>query len=270
MDGNGIVVFLVIFIDITQINVQLRDLFLPFYIIVGIFVLLGIFTWFAPLPEITAVGEDEKEDSAESAKVIEFVEKKKSVFHFPHLMIGVIATFFSVGIETLLYITPVDFAETIGLPNPERYMIYPVAATMVGCLLGVLLIPRYLSQLTGLRIGVVTGTFCCLLIPILPANMVIYAITVASLAFSLNWPVVWPLAISYLGKYTKIGSAILVSSIVGAAILPIVFGFMKDLTGDIQKAYWLFFPSMLLIVFYAFWGYKIGVKGLMDTNKENK
>ena len=260
-------VFLTIFIDITQINVQLSDLFLPFYIIVGIFILLGIFTWFAPLPEITAVGEDEKDASTESAKVIAFVETKKSVFQFPHLILGVIATFFSVGIETLIYITPVDFADSIGLSNPERYMMYPVAATALGCLLGVLLIPRYLSQLTGLRIGVVTGTFFCLLIPILPAPIAIYAIPVASLAFSLNWPVVWPLAISYLGKYTKTGSAILVSSIVGAAILPLVFGYLKDVTGDIQQAYWLFFPSMLLIVFYAFFGYKIGLKGLMDTKK---
>jgi fucose permease len=258
-------VFLAIFIDITQINVQLSDLFLPFYIIVGIFIVLGICTWFSPLPEITAVGEDEKDISTESSKVIEFVETKKSVFQFPHLIIGVIATFFSVGIETLLYITPVDFADTIGLPNPERYMIYPVAATILGCLLGFLLTPRYISQLTGLRIGVVTGTFFCLLIPILPAYLVIYAITIASLAFSLNWPVVWPLAISYLGKYTKIGSALLVSSIVGAAILPIVFGYLKDLTGDIQKAYWLFFPSMLLIVFYAFYGYKIGLKGIIKN-----
>ena len=261
-------VFLSIFIDITQINVQLSDLFLPFYIIVGIFILLGIFTWFAPLPEITAVGEDEKDVSTESAKVIEFVETKKSVFQFPHLIIGVIATFFSVGIETLIYITPVDFADTIGLPNPERYMIYPVAATALGCLLGVLLIPRYVSQLTGLRIGVVAGTFLCLLIPLLPAHIaIIYIIPAASLSFSLNWPCVWPLAISYLGKYTKIGSSILVSSIVGAAILPLAFGWLKDVTGDIQQAYWLFFPSMLLIVFYAFFGYKIGVKAFMDTNK---
>jgi len=258
-------VFLAIFIDITQISVQLSDLLLPFYILVGIFILLGIFTWFAPLPEISAVGEDEKDVSTESSKVIEFVETKKSVFQFPHLIIGVIATFFSVGIETLLYITPVDFAEIIGLSNPERYMIYPVAGTALGCLIGVLLIPRYMSQLTGLRIGVVSGTFLCLLIPILPAHISIYVIAVASFLFSLNWPAVWPLAISYLGKYTKIGSSILVSSIVGAAILPLVFGYIKEVTGDIQKAYWLFFPSMLLIVFYAFYRYKIGLKRIIKN-----
>jgi len=258
-------IFLAIFIDITQTSVQLSDLFLPFYIIVGIFILLGIFTWFAPLPEIMAVGEDNKDVSEESTKVREFVASKKSVFRFPHLILGVVALFFAVGVETLAYITAVDFAEIIGLRNPERYMIYPVAGTAIGNIVAIMLIPRYMSQLTGLRIGVVTGFIFCFFLPILPPIIAIFVLPVICFFFCLNWCVVWPLAISNLGKYTKIGSSILVSSIVGGAALPLVFGYLKDITGDIQQAYWLFAPSMLFIVFYAFVGYKTGLKTL--TNK---
>lgn len=253
-------VFLALFINISQTNIQLSDLYIPFYVLTGIFVGMGIVTRLAPLPEIKAVGEEEKDLSDESIKVKEFVASKKSVFRFPHLMWGVVATFFAIGVETLINISPPDFAESLGLANPERYMIYSVAATAIGLIFSALLIPRYLSQLTGLRIGVVAGTLLCMLIPIVPANIAIYIIPAASFAFCLNWPVVWPLAISYLGKYTKMGSAILVSSIVGGAIIPIIFGKIADVTGDMQKAYWLFFPSMLFLVFYAFYGYKIGVK----------
>ena len=256
-------IFLSIFIDITQVNVQLSDLFLPFYIIAGIFVLLGIFTWFAPLPEISAIGEEEIDASKESIKVREFVALKKSVFRFPHLMLGVVALFFDVGIGTLAYITPVDFAEIIGRPNPERYLIYSVAATALGSIVSILLIPRYMSQITGFRIGAVTGLFFCLLLPVLPAEIAIFVLPLISFFFCLNWCVVWPLAISYLGKYTKIGSSILVSSIVGGAVIPLLFGYLKDVTGDIQQAYWLFFPAAIFIVFYAFAGYKAGLKTLL-------
>jgi len=255
-------IFLSIFADITQINVQLNDLFLPFYIITGTFVLLGVFTWFAPLPEIKAVGEDEKDSSDESAKVREFVESKKSVFRFPHLILGVVALFFYVGLDTLVLVTPVDFAETIGLSNPERYTIYPVIAISVGCILGIILIPRYMSQLTGLRIGSVVGLLFSICIPLLPAKIAIYVVPMIGLSTCLVWGAVWPLAISNLGKYTKIGSSILVSAIVGGAILPLAFGYLKDLTGNIQQAYWLFFPSILLIVFYAFIGYRLGMRVL--------
>jgi len=250
-------IFLALFIDITQINVQLGDLFLPFYIIVGIFILLGVFTWFAPLPEIKAVGEDDKDASAESAKVREFAASKKSVFGFPHLLLGVVALFFYVGLDIMVLVTPVDFAGTIGLGNPERYTLYSVAAISAGCILGILLIPRYMSQLTGLRIGSVIALFFALFIPLLPAQIAIYVIPVIGFSTCLVWGAVWPLAISNLGKYTKIGSSILVSSCIGGAVLPLVFGFLKDVTGNIQQAYWLFFPSVLFIVFYAFKGYKI-------------
>jgi fucose permease len=253
-------IFLALFIDVAQMNVQLNDLFLPFYIITGIFILLGIFTWFTPLPEVKAVGEDEKDAAVESTKVREFVASKKSVFGFPHLLLGVVALFFYVGIDTLVLVTPVDFAETIGLSNPERYTLFSVAAISAGCILGILLIPRYMSQLTGLRTGSVIALFFSVFIPLLPAEIAIFVVPVIGFSTCLVWGAVWPLAISNLGKYTKIGSSVLVSAIVGGAILPLVFGYLKDVTGNIQQAYWLFFPSILFILFYAFWGYKTGIK----------
>ena len=253
-------IFLAIFIDITQTDVRLGDLFLPFYIITGIFILLGIFTWFAPLPEIKAVGEDENDTSAASAGVREFVESKKSVFRFPHLLLGVVALFFYVGIDTLVLVTPVDFAETLGLHNPERYTLYSVVAISAGCILGILLIPRYMSQMACLRTGSLIGLFFSVLIPLLPAKIAIYIVPVIGFSTCLVWGGVWPLAISNLGKYTKTGSSILVSAIVGGAVLPLVFGFLKDLTGNIQQAYWIFSPSILFIVFYAFTGYKLGMR----------
>ncbi len=253
-------IFLAIFMDITQINVQLTDLFLPFYIVVGIFILLGIFTWFAPLPEIKAVGEDEADNSEESAQVKTFVESKKSILQFPHLLLGVVALFFYVGIDTLSLVSPVDFAQSLELSHPERYTLYTVIAISAGCVLGVILVPRYMSQLKGLRIGSLIALLFSVLIPLLPATIAIYFIPMIGFSTCLVWGAVWPLAISYLGKYTKTGSSLLVSAIVGGAVLPLIFGYLKDLMGDIQQAYWIFFPAVLFIVFYAFKGYRIGLK----------
>jgi len=258
-------IFLAIFIDITQINVQLTDLFTPFYIVVGIFILLGIFTWFAPLPEIKAVGEDEADTSEESSNVKAFVNTKKSIWQFPHLLLGVVALFFYVGLDTLTLVSPVDFAQTLGLSHPEHFTLYSVIAISAGCVLGVVLVPRYMSQLTGLRIGSLIALLFSVLIPLLPATVAIYIIPTIGFSTCLVWGAVWPLAISYLGKYTKAGSSLLVTAIVGGAILPLLFGYLKDVLGNIQHAYWLFFPSILFIVFYAFKGYKTGIKGVHNT-----
>jgi fucose permease len=254
--------FLALFIDITLPQVQLSSLYLPFYIITGIFTVLGIFTLFAPLSEIQAIGEDEESDTEESEEVLRFVETKRSVFGFPHLLLGVLALFFFVGVDTLALVSPVDFAESLGLPHPERYTIYTVIAISAGCILGVILVPKYMSQINGLRIGSVLGVFLSVLIVFVPPKIAIYLVSLVSFSLALVWGAVWLLAISYLGKYTKIGSSILVSAIVGGAILPLLFGGLKDFFGNIQQAYWLFLPSILFIVFYAFKGHRIGLKNI--------
>ena len=39
-------------------------------------------------------------------------------------------------------------------------------------------------------------------------------------------------------------------------IIPVLFGFMKDWMGS-QNAYWICLPFYLLIMYYAYYGYKI-------------
>ena len=63
-------------------------------------------------------------------------------------------------------------------------------------------------------------------------------------------------ALLLLGKFTKKGSSLLVASIGGGALIPLLFGAMKDWMGA-QNAYWICLPFYLLIMFYAYYGYKI-------------
>lgn len=253
-------IFLSLFLDISKVDVQLQDLFIPFYILTGVFIVMGFLIWFIPLPEIKAKGENLNDQSEASQVINKFIENKSSVFQFPHLLLGVFALFFYVGVDTLCLVSIVDFAHSLELPNPEKYTIYPVMGISIGCMLGVILIPKYLSQIVGLKVGVSIAFLVSILIPLVDAHIAIYMIPLITFFTCLTWGAVWPLAISFLGKYTKIGSSLLVSSIVGGALLPLVFGYLRDLSGDIQKAYWLFVPSLLFILFYAFRGYKVGLK----------
>jgi fucose permease len=78
------------------------------------------------------------------------------------------------------------------------------------------------------------------------------------------WGAIWALAIDGLGKFTKSGSAVLVTGIVGGAIIPILFGFILDLVKtngiatveNYQTAYWLFVPVYLYLLYFAFIGHK--------------
>ncbi len=253
-------IFLAMFLDLSQINMQLSDMYLPFYLIVGVFILLGIVTCFAPLPEIKAEGEDDEDVPEWADNQWNINGSKKNIWQFPHLLLGVVTLFFFVGVDTLTLVSPVDFANTLGLANPERYTMHTVIATSLGCILGIIVIPRYISQLSALKIGSLSGLIISILIILFPAETAIHLVSFMGFAISIVWGAVWPLAISHLGRFTKTGASFLVMAIVGGAILPLCFGWLKDALGDIQQAYWLFVPGLLFIVFYAFKGYQIGLK----------
>lgn len=259
-------IFLSLFLDVSSESVILSQMKAPFYIIVGIFIVLGIFTLVAPLPEVKAEGEDEimeTEETTESAEVRKFVAEKSSVLHFPHLLLGALALFLYVGVETIALATPVDFATTTGLSNPEIYTSYTVVAMVIGYILGVILIPRIISQRQALIVCAASGIIFSLASIFVSPDIAIYFIALMGLSNSLMWGAIWPLAMSYLGKYTKNGASLLVMAIVGGAILPLVFGYLKDKLG-IQQAYWVCVPFFVYSLYYALAGYKAGLSNLLE------
>jgi MFS transporter, FHS family, L-fucose permease len=253
-------IFLALFLDLSQTNIKLSDMYLPFYMIVGVFVLLGFATFFAPLPEIKAEGEDDENESDKTDNQGIITASKKNIWQFPHLLLGVVTLFFFVGVDTITLVSPVDFAYTLGMDHPEQYTMHTVIATSLGCILGIIFIPRYISQLLALQIGALSGLVIAILIVLLPPGIAIHLVSLIGFSISIVWGAVWPLAISHLGRFTKTGASFLVMAIVGGAILPLCFGWFKDALGDIQQAYWIFVPALLFIVFYALKGYQIGLK----------
>lgn len=244
-------VFLAALIGKPVEQVQLIDIKFPFILIIIIFLVLGILTLLVPLPEVKAVGEDE-----DCLTDCPYAATKDSIWQFPHLLLGCLALFFYVGVETLTLATTVDYANCIGLEEPQDYSMYPSIGLIAGYVCGIILIPKYISQEMALKICACLAFVASLVVVFAPFTISIWAIVVVALACSLMWPALWPLAIADLGKFTKKGSSLLVVSIVGGAVIPTVFGFLKDNVGC-QLAYLILLPCFLYILYYAWIGYKV-------------
>ena len=169
-------VFLGIFIDLKDVRVD--DIVLPFYIVTGILVALGIFVYFAPLPEVKAEGEEDEGGSDESS----YAAGKTSVLQFPHLMLGVLALFLYVGIETLPMASIIDFARaTFGeVDNLQSYAKFVTMGLVAGYLFGVIAIPKFISQTRALISFAVLGILSTLLLIYLPPKFAFYALLLAS------------------------------------------------------------------------------------------
>lgn len=230
-------------------KVALTDIHLPFYIIIGVFLGLGVLVLFTKLPEVKAVGEEKEEDCP-------YALHKTSIWQFPHLLLGCLTLFLYVGVETLALSTAVDYASYLKLDKPEDFALYPSIGLVLGYICGIILIPKYLSQQKALIICTTIALAGSLLLVFMPPQLSVYSFFVVSLGCSMMWPALWPLAIVDLGRFTKKGSSLLVTAIVGGAVIPLTFGFLKDGIGA-QNAYWLMFPCFLFILYYGIVGHKI-------------
>jgi fucose permease len=259
-------VFLSLFIDVK--NPLLDHAAIPFGIAAGVIALLGILIYFVSLPEVKAAGEEgELENSVKDAEIIA-ANRKSSIWQFPHLILGAVALFIYAGVETLPMASAIDFARAIDLDNPAQYSGIVSAGLVIGYIMSIFLL-QVIHQTKALILFTLIALLvsCCIIL--LPAEKAIYCLGGLGFFHSLMWGALWALAIDKLGKFTKPGSSLLVVAIVGGAVLPLLFGFILDAlktTGevagasDFQKAYRLFIPCYLYILFYAVYGCKIGKK----------
>ncbi len=244
-------VFLASLIGKSLDDAALTDVTKPFVIIIGIFIILGVLMLFAPLEEVKAAGEDEEE-----AADCPYAAGKTSIWQFPHLILGAVAMFFYTGVETLAMSSVVDYANALHLPDPQMYALWPSIGMAAGYLLGIIFIPRFISQVKALRVCCWVAVIGTLLIVLTPPGISIWCVAFIALACSLMNPAIWPLAITDLGRFTKVGSSLVVASFGGGALIPLLFGFLKDGVGN-QAAYWICLPCYLFIFYYAYSGYKI-------------
>lgn len=234
-------------------DTQLSDLYMPFTIIIAIFLLLGVIALLAPLPDVKAAGEDESDTTASSNS---YADGKTSILQFPHLLLGCLALFLYVGVETISLATATGYAQSLGLEG-DNYGFIPSVGMIVGYVCGVIFIPRYLSQASAMRICAIIALVGSIAVAVVPNPVFsVCCIFLMALGCSLMWPALWPLAMADLGKFTKAGSSLLTMAIAGGAVMPWVQGLVQD-AFSYQTSYWVSVPCFLFILYYGLAGYKV-------------
>ncbi len=242
-------------LDAAQKAIALNSLasrvILPYVIIVVVLAILAVLIYFSGLPEIDTEHEDEAVAAANSGK--------DSIFQFPHLILGVLALFFYVGAEVIAGDSIIGYGTASHIPlSTAKYFASGTLICMVlGYLGGIVFIPRFISQQKALVYSAILGVVLTGLALVTPRYVSIGCIALLGLANALMWPAIWPLALSGLGRFTKIGSSLLVMGIAGAAVFPPLYGLLVDKLSA-QEAYMMLIPIYLFILYFSTIGYKKG------------
>ncbi len=245
---------------------------MPYIVMAVILVLLGLLLRFAHLPEVDTDAEDEASGESNT--------KKSSIWQFPHLLLGVVALFFYVGVEVIAGDTIIRYGQSIGIAmeSAKYFTSLTLLSMILGYLIGIIFIPKYLSQVTALKMCTILGVIFSLGAILVPSHLVfsmsfidimtfksielvlpitVLFVALLGLANALVWPAMWPLALNGLGRFTKTGSAMLIMAIAGGALLPLLYGKLA-VSFSTQSAYWICVPSYLIIMYYAFIGHRAG------------
>lgn len=241
------------------LNELIRGVIFPYSILCIILLGIGLFIYKSKLPDINPEKENEEVATANC--------NKTSVFQFPYLILGVLALFLHVGTQVVAIDTIISYAGSmgVGLLDAKFFPSYTLGATILGYMMGILLIPRFISQKNALIVCTLLGLVLSFGVIFVQTNisflghnasLSIWFLASLGLPNSLIYAGIWPHAIRNLGRFTKIGSSMLVMALCGNAILPLVYGKLADMT-SLQAGYWVLIPCYIYLIWYATFGYRI-------------
>lgn len=223
---------------------------LPYGIMGLVLIALAIMIKLSPLPEI---------EQEEEPKQHELTTRTR-VFQFPYLLLGILCIFLYVGVEVMAgdVIGPFGQAIGISLDETKLFTSYTLWSMVIGYIIGIVTIPKYIKQQNALALSAIIGIALSIGVFFTTGYTSIVCIALLGFANALMWPAIFPLAIEGLGKFTKIGSALLIMGIAGGAILPQVYArIAKDMTPS-SAFFWIVAPCYLYILFFATKGHAIG------------
>lgn len=231
------------------------QIYMPYMVMAGILVLLAGWIVKSSLPDIdpSTANEEPVGDSSLS-------KGKTSILQFPHLLLGALCIFLYVGVEVMAGDAIGVYATGFDIPISETtiYTSFTLGAMLVGYIIGLITIPKLMTQEQALKLSAILGILFTCGAYLTSGYISVAFVALLGLANALMWPAIWPLAISGLGRFTEKGSALLVMGIAGGAVIPQIFGTLKD-SFNFQLVFLILMGvCYLYILYYARKGHKVG------------
>ena len=253
----------------------IRRVMVP-YAVLGVFLaIMGVAIRYSVLPEIDF---DKDDDTAVDTSGSHHI-KRNRLIDFPYLIFGAIAIFLHVGTQVVAIDTIINYAAEfdMNMIDARFFPSYTLTMTIIGYIMGIILIPKFVSQTNALIFCTVLGLLLSFGVLFAnwditlfghTANASIYFLASIGLPNALIYAGIWPLSIHNLGRFTNTGSSLLIMGLSGNAILPLIYGAIAD-GHTLRAGYWVLIPAFVYLVWFAVHGHTINYWKKPQTLKQS-
>src|SRR6201994_2550575 len=204
----------------------------PYIAIAAGLLILGFAVAFMHLPHIAQT--QEFRPGKEGDPIL-----KRSIWSYRHTVLGAVGIFLYVGVEVGLASIAVNYFKTQGVDSLKTAS-FLVSLYWFGALIGRLLGSWILTKIpSGKLLGIFgfAATFFVLVSMFSSGQVAIWAIVVCGFFNSIMFPNIFALGIAGLGPLTSKGSGLIMTAVVGGAVIPALIGYVADKTGSIPHSF---------------------------------
>ena len=222
----------------------------PYIVIAASLLILGVTVAFLHLPQITQT--QEFRPGKENDAVL-----NRSIWSYRHTVLGALGIFLYVGVEVGLASIAVNYFKQQGVDSLKTAS-YLVSLYWFGALVGRLLGSWVLTKVKSGKLLGLFGFAAALFVVVSMFTSgwtAIIAVVICGFFNSIMFPNIFALGIAGLGPMTSKGSGLIMTAVVGGAVVPYLLGKAADAWG-IQHALVIPLICYLYIAYYGVAGHK--------------
>ena len=223
---------------------------MPYVAIAAIFLAVAIMISFSRLPEPGPLDGTAKQESTG--------EELRDIWQFKHLVKGVVAQFFYVGAQVGVGSFVIRLAQHSVPGMLQKDASFYLKLHLIGFMIGRFSGSYVMKRVAPARLLSLfaISTLICLCVVLFGSGVaILWAVVLIGFFHSIMFPTIFALSIKRLGRYTKLGSSLLVASIIGGAICPAIMGFISD-HSSIRVAFFVPLICQAYVLYFALSGYR--------------
>ncbi len=219
---------------------------MPYTVLAIVLAIVAVIIYRSTLPDISTNASDTGDGDTDLSR------GRKSIFQFPHALLGALAIFTYVGAEVMAGDLISVYGKNLGFSTDTSkfFTTFGLVGLLIGYGVSILLIPKYVTQEKWLAVSAILGILLTVASYFVSDSIAVGCLAALGFANAVMWPAIFPLGIKDLGRFTNAGSALLVMGIVGGAIIPPFYGWLYEKAGiglDFRSAF-----VMIMVVCYTY------------------